>query len=116
MHGCCGHSWLQRRLPLRPCSVALAAARGHRSVRSLATGLRYSLLHLVGYSSASMDDIKRLHSQDCLDALAKVMPELVGGSADTAPSDVTLMKFTSYFPKESCEERNFFHWGPTECP
>merc|ERR1719333_1854844 len=48
----------------------------------------------------------RLHSQDCLNALANVMPELVGGSADLAPSNMTLMKCTGDFLKESYEGRN----------
>merc|ERR1712038_1292974 len=49
----------------------------------------------------------RLHSQDCLNALANVMPELVGGSADLAPSNMTLMKCTGDFLKGSYEGRNF---------
>merc|ERR1712176_938291 len=48
----------------------------------------------------------RLHSQDCLNALANVMPELVGGSADLAPSNMTLMKCTGDFLKDSYEGRN----------
>merc|ERR1712190_199594 len=36
-----------------------------------------------------------------------VMPELVGGSADLAPSNMTLMKCTGDFLKESYEGRNF---------
>jgi len=48
----------------------------------------------------------RLWSQDCLNALANVMPELVGGSADLAPSNMTLMKCTGDFLKDSYEGRN----------
>merc|ERR1712190_642748 len=48
----------------------------------------------------------RLHSQDCLNAIANVMPELVGGSADLAPSNMTLMKCTGDFLKDSYEGRN----------
>jgi len=48
----------------------------------------------------------RLHSQDCLNALANVMPELIGGSADLAPSNMTLMKCTGDFLKGSFEGRN----------
>jgi transketolase len=48
----------------------------------------------------------RLWSQDCLNALANVMPELVGGSADLAPSNMTLMKCTGDFLKGSYEGRN----------
>merc|ERR1712050_509457 len=49
----------------------------------------------------------RLWSQDCINALANVCPELVGGSADLAPSNMTLMKCTGDFLKESYEGRNF---------
>jgi transketolase len=48
----------------------------------------------------------RLHSQDCLNALANVLPELIGGSADLAPSNMTLMKCTGDFLKGSYEGRN----------
>jgi len=48
----------------------------------------------------------RLHSQDCLNALASVMPEFMGGSADLAPSNMTLMKCTGDFLKDSYEGRN----------
>merc|ERR1719293_195567 len=48
----------------------------------------------------------RLWSQDCLNALASTMPELIGGSADLAPSNMTLMKCTGDFLKDSYEGRN----------
>jgi len=48
----------------------------------------------------------RLHSQDCLNALANVLPELIGGSADLAPSNMTLMKCTGDFLKGSYDGRN----------
>merc|ERR1712061_495292 len=49
----------------------------------------------------------RLWSQDCLNALANILPELVGGSADLAPANRTLMKCTGDFLKGSYEGRNF---------
>merc|ERR1712203_186462 len=49
----------------------------------------------------------RLWSQDCLNAIASTCPELVGGSADLAPSNMTLMKCTGDFLKGSYEGRNF---------
>ncbi|CAE7465621.1 tkt [Symbiodinium pilosum] len=49
----------------------------------------------------------RLHSQDCLNAIAPVLPEFMGGSADLAPSNMTLMKCTGDFLKDSYCERNF---------
>jgi transketolase len=48
----------------------------------------------------------RLWSQDCLNALASTCPELIGGSADLAPSNMTLMKCTGDFLKGSYEGRN----------
>lgn len=48
----------------------------------------------------------RLHSQTMLNALATVIPGLIGGSADLAPSNMTLMKMFGDFQKDSPEERN----------
>merc|ERR1711866_42726 len=47
-----------------------------------------------------------LWSGDCLNALAEKLPELIGGSADLAPSNMTLMKCTGDFLKGSYEGRN----------
>ncbi|CAG9467876.1 unnamed protein product [Pedinophyceae sp. YPF-701] len=49
----------------------------------------------------------RLHSQTMLNALAPVLPGLVGGSADLAPSNMTLMKMFGDFQKDTPGERNF---------
>lgn len=48
----------------------------------------------------------RLHSQTMLNALAPVIPGLIGGSADLAPSNMTLMKMFGDFQKDSPAERN----------
>ncbi|KXZ42742.1 hypothetical protein GPECTOR_121g443 [Gonium pectorale] len=48
----------------------------------------------------------RQHSQTMLNALAPVLPGLVGGSADLAPSNLTLMKISGDFQKGSYAERN----------
>jgi len=59
--------------------------------------------------SATPDDngkATRIHSQECLNAIANVLPEFLGGSADLAPSNMTLMKCTGDFLKESYEGRN----------
>jgi transketolase len=48
----------------------------------------------------------RLHSQTMLNALAPVLPGLVGGSADLAPSNMTLMKMFGDFQKDTPAERN----------
>eukprot|EP00913_Durusdinium_trenchii_P014303 g13419.t1 len=44
--------------------------------------------------------------KDCLNAIANVLPEFMGGSADLAPSNMTLMKCTGDFLKDSYSERN----------
>lgn len=48
----------------------------------------------------------RLWSHDCLNAIASTMPDLIGGSADLAPSNMTLMKCSGDFLKGSYEGRN----------
>jgi transketolase len=48
----------------------------------------------------------RLWSEDCINALAAIMPEFIGGSADLSPSNMTLMKCTGDFLKGSYQERN----------
>jgi transketolase len=48
----------------------------------------------------------RQYSQIMLNALAPVLPGLIGGSADLAPSNLTLMKMFGDFQKGSYQERN----------
>ncbi len=52
-------------------------------------------------------------SEKVLNALASVLPELVGGSADLAPSTMTLLKGLPSFNLEHPEGRNF-HFGVRE--
>merc|ERR1711933_435723 len=53
-----------------------------------------------------MGKATRLWSGDCLNALAEKLPELIGGSADLAPSNMTLMKCSGDFLKDSYGGRN----------
>eukprot|EP01026_Neomeris_dumetosa_P075397 TRINITY_DN794_c0_g1_i2.p1 TRINITY_DN794_c0_g1~~TRINITY_DN794_c0_g1_i2.p1 ORF type:complete len:754 (-),score=151.86 TRINITY_DN794_c0_g1_i2:179-2305(-) len=48
----------------------------------------------------------RAHSQTMLNALAPALPGLIGGSADLAPSNLTLMKMFGDFQKNQYAERN----------
>ena len=48
----------------------------------------------------------RLHSQTMLNAIAPACPGLIGGSADLAPSNMTLMKMFGDFQKDTYGERN----------
>jgi transketolase len=48
----------------------------------------------------------RQHSHACLNAMCPVLPELIGGSADLGPSNLTLMKATNDFMPGSFDGRN----------
>ena len=55
----------------------------------------------------------RVHSGNCLNALAEVLPELIGGSADLAPSNNTLLKSSGDFQKGQYENR-YIRFGVRE--
>ncbi|KAF8369509.1 hypothetical protein HHK36_032473 [Tetracentron sinense] len=61
---------------------------------------------LPTYTPESPADATRNLSQQCLNALAKVLPGLIGGSADLASSNMTLLKMFGDFQKDTPEERN----------
>ncbi|THU58123.1 hypothetical protein C4D60_Mb03t10860 [Musa balbisiana] len=61
---------------------------------------------LTTYTPESPADATRNLSQQNLDALAKVLPGLLGGSADLASSNMTLLKMFGNFQKGTPEERN----------
>ncbi|KAF8380447.1 hypothetical protein HHK36_027934 [Tetracentron sinense] len=61
---------------------------------------------LPTYTPESPADATRNLSQQCLNALAKVLPGLIGGSADLASSNMTLLKMYGDFQKDTPEERN----------
>ncbi|KAI4973565.1 hypothetical protein ZWY2020_041346 [Hordeum vulgare] len=61
---------------------------------------------LPQYTTESPADATRNLSQQCLNALAKVVPGLIGGSADLASSNMTLLKMFGDFQKDTPEERN----------
>lgn len=48
----------------------------------------------------------RKHSENCINALAPVLPQLVGGSADLTHSNLTEMKVSGSFQKGAYENRN----------
>ncbi|KAF3495678.1 hypothetical protein DY000_02056756 [Brassica cretica] len=61
---------------------------------------------LPTYTPESPGDATRNLSQQCLNALAKVVPGFLGGSADLASSNMTLLKAFGDFQKATPEERN----------
>lgn len=61
---------------------------------------------LPSYTPEDKGLATRQYSQIMLNALAPVLPGLIGGSADLAPSNLTLMKMFGDFQKDSYQERN----------
>ncbi|MFS7942594.1 Transketolase [Helianthus anomalus] len=61
---------------------------------------------LPTYTPETPGDATRNLSQTMLNALAPVLPGLIGGSADLASSNMTLMKMFGDFQKATPEERN----------
>ncbi|URD91644.1 Transketolase, thiamine diphosphate binding domain [Musa troglodytarum] len=61
---------------------------------------------LPTYTPESPADATRNLSQQNLNALAKVLPGLLGGSADLASSNMTLLKMFGNFQKGTPEDRN----------
>jgi transketolase len=55
----------------------------------------------------------RQYSQDCIGAIAPIMPELMGGSADLTPSNLTALACSGDFQKESPEGR-YLRFGVRE--
>lgn len=61
---------------------------------------------LPTYTPEEKADATRNQSGKTLNALAGVLPELIGGSADLAPSNMTLLKSSGDFLKGHYENRN----------
>ena len=58
------------------------------------------------YTPESSPDATRNLSQQSLNSLAKVIPGFLGGSADLATSNMTLLKMFGDFQRDTPEERN----------
>jgi transketolase len=61
---------------------------------------------LPSYAPGDKAAATRSHSGTCLNALAKIVPGLIGGSADLAPSNKTLLKGSPDFSAAHREGRN----------
>jgi len=61
---------------------------------------------LPTYTPQDKKDATRNQSGAILNAMAGVLPELIGGSADLAPSNKTLLKSSKDFQKDAYENRN----------
>ena len=64
--------------------------------------------HLPKFATDAKGMATRASSGKVIQALAEVLPELIGGSADLAASNVTLMKDKTRFAAESPEGRNIY--------
>ncbi|GKU88404.1 hypothetical protein SLEP1_g2673 [Rubroshorea leprosula] len=62
---------------------------------------------LPTYTPESPPVATRNLSQTCLNALAKVLPGFIGGSADLSSANMTIIKMFGDFQKDTPEERNF---------
>lgn len=58
------------------------------------------------YSTEDKGKATRINSQECLNAISPLCEEIIGGSADLAPSNMTLMKNTGDFLPGQYENRN----------
>jgi transketolase len=68
---------------------------------------------LPTYTAADKGLASRQHSEKCLNALAPVIPQLLGGSADLTHSNLTELKMSGEFQKGAYENRNI-HFGVRE--
>lgn len=68
---------------------------------------------LPTYTSEDKPLASRKHSEHCLNAIADVLPQLIGGSADLTHSNLTQTKASGDFQKGAYENRNI-HFGVRE--
>ncbi|MEY3870462.1 MAG: hypothetical protein RLZZ338_4356 [Cyanobacteriota bacterium] len=61
---------------------------------------------LPSYTPADSAVATRKHSENCINALAKVLPQLIGGSADLTHSNLTEIKGEGNFQKNQYQNRN----------
>jgi hypothetical protein len=71
----------------------------HQSVLVLVCGFYVCIIPHSTYTPADAPKATRQLSSDVLNALAKVCPELMGGSADLTPSNLTDLKGGKDFQK-----------------
>lgn len=68
---------------------------------------------LPSYTPEDKALASRKHSENCLNAIAKVLPQLLGGSADLTHSNLTEIHVSGDFQKGAYENRNL-HFGVRE--
>ncbi|BAQ66139.1 transketolase [Geminocystis sp. NIES-3709] len=68
---------------------------------------------LPSYTPEDKPLASRKHSENCLNAIGKVLPQLIGGSADLTHSNLTEIHVSGDFQKGAYENRNV-HFGVRE--
>lgn len=68
---------------------------------------------LPSYTPEDKPLASRKHSENCLNAISTVLPQLIGGSADLTHSNLTQLKISGDFQKGAYENRNV-HFGVRE--
>jgi transketolase len=104
------HEWQQRWAAYRAAFPTDAAELDRRLSGTLPDGWQKALPNFTADNGAVAS---RAASGVVLNALAKVIPELMGGSADLAPSNNTLLKDVDTFTPETPGGRNM-HFGIRE--
>ena len=104
------HEWQQRWAAYRAAFPTDAAELDRRLSGTLPDGWQKALPNFTADNGAVAS---RAASGVVLNALAKVIPELMGGSADLAPSNNTLLKDVDTFTQETPGGRNM-HFGIRE--
>jgi transketolase len=104
------HEWQQRWAAYRAAFPTDAAELDRRLSGTLPDGWQKALPNFTADNGAVAS---RAASGVVLNALAKVIPELMGGSADLAPSNNTLLKDIDTFTPETPGGRNM-HFGIRE--
>jgi transketolase len=104
------HEWQQRWAAYRAAFPTDAAELDRRLSGTLPDGWQKALPNFTADNGAVAS---RAASGVVLHALAKVIPELMGGSADLAPSNNTLLKDVDTFTPETPGGRNM-HFGIRE--
>jgi transketolase len=102
-------AWKARHATWRSSNADLAARLEAFEAKTIPAGLYDELLKAL----PEKDDATRNHSGALEQVVAKLVPSLLGGSADLAASTKTLMKDTSSVGPRKFEGRNF-HWGIRE--
>jgi transketolase len=95
--------WQQRQEAYRTASPEAAAELARRLTGALPTGWE---AHLPAFAAADPAIATRAASGKVLNALAPVIPELLGGSADLSPSTNTLIKGEEDFSAANRGARN----------